>query len=132
MRGRKDCPVGVVSAFTWYNKNVTVEPASEKADLSRKSNGFVALRSPDGSHAQIGMKPNGLSASTTCRLLSVCGARDMSLGRLVVPCHPSYRIRHKSVLETIKDTGKARCKPPALARGMVTIVTGRFLVASTN
>ena len=47
-----------------------------KALLSTMRNGFLGENSPsvDAYHAQIGMKANALSTSSTCRLLSVWGA----------------------------------------------------------
>jgi hypothetical protein len=44
-----------------------------KADLSQKSNDFVAFRWHDVSQAWIGIRDNSLPASTTCSLLSIWG-----------------------------------------------------------
>ena len=75
--------------------------------------------------ARIGMRVNALSASSTCGLLSVRGARLKTLGEMVdLLRHPSYR----TVLNTcwmVSTDSLTGASPYHLCRGVVTVLALR-------
>jgi hypothetical protein len=78
------------------------ETVSRKGELSYRLDWY---------QVQIGTKANALSASTTCRLLSVWGDRYSRYGVVVHRLHPSYRPTHLDFAGIISGLGKGRDKP---------------------
>jgi hypothetical protein len=117
--GRKESSGGEPLDFRFdvlQEEWIGVEPASAKADLSPKSNGFVVLYRPDGSHAQIGMRANALGASTTCTFLSVWGVPMWECSGCL---HLSPVLSYRSEKPLDRINGLAyRCKPLAFSYGV--------------